>query len=129
MMFWCISSSVLVMAFPYPAAHHAAHKAGGDARRSSGQPAGEDAHGPLLGKSGADSLCQQMPKAQQGHGGTAACKLGQRGIPPDGGKDNARRHVSGQDAGRGQAGQVDEQLPRRADGPAHAERPEIIGYS
>ena len=67
-----------------------------------------------------------MPKAQQGHGGTAACELGQRGIPPDGGKDNARRHVSGQDAGRGQAGQVDEQLPRRADGSAHAERPEII---
>ena len=59
-------TSVLVVAFAHKAAHHTADKACGDARRGSGQPAGQDADGTLFRHGGAHPLCQQMPKAQQG---------------------------------------------------------------
>ena len=70
-MFWCISSSVLVVTFAHPAAHHAAHKAGGNTGRSGGQPAGEDAHSTFFLQRSAHALCQQMAEAQQGNRGPA----------------------------------------------------------
>ena len=69
------------MALPEPRADHAADKAGGDAGGGSGQAAGEDADGSFFLQSGADAFGQQVPEAQQGHGGSAPGELGQRRVP------------------------------------------------
>ena len=51
------NSLVLVMALARKAAHHAADKACGDACRSSSQPAGQDADGPLFRHGGSGAGC------------------------------------------------------------------------
>ena len=120
------SASVLVVAAAHQRTDHAADKAGGDACSRGGQPAGQDADGSLFGKGGAHAFGKQMPEAQQGNGGTAACKLGQRRVPPKGREHHARHHIACQDAGGGQGGQVEKELAHHADGPACSECPEIV---
>ena len=70
-------------------------------------------------------LASRCPKPSR-NGGTAACKLGQRRVPPKGRKHHARHHIACQDAGGGQGGQVEKELAHHADGPACNECPEIV---
>ena len=67
-----------------------------------------------------------MAEAREGDRGSGAAPFDQRLVKSQRAEGHAGHHISGEDAGRGQLGLVDEDLTDGADQPAAEERVEIF---
>ena len=101
---------------------NAAHHRRGNTAGRRGEAAGEHAQPPFLRNSLGCPLGKKMAEARQGYGGTGTAPVRQRLIEAQSAEEHPRHHVAREDAGGGQLGPVDEDLPHGAEDAAAEER-------
>src|SRR5699024_10726227 len=71
------------------------------------------------------TLGQQIAEAGEGHGGSCSAPLHQPGVDPESTQNHPGHHIGDQDAGGGEGGLVNENLPDEAEGSAAEKDPGI----